>query len=70
MVKILMFKFSELLYFTTASGNPVPVRIPFTIRKGINKIAYTETAFPSQSTLKINFKKKQTKAQLINVTEV
>ena len=70
MVSIRIARFSELLYLTTGSSKPVPVSIPFTIKKGNNNMTYTDTAFPNQLILKPNFKRRQTKAVLIKLTEV
>ena len=70
MVKIRRPTFSASLYLTTASAGPVPVSMPFTIKKGTSKTPYTVTAFPNQFIFATNVKNKHINAVLIKVTEV
>jgi hypothetical protein len=54
MVPIRIPRFSSLLYQTTGDSSPVPVRIPFTIKKGISNRLYTPKILSSHTTLKTN----------------
>ena len=70
MVSKRMPSVSALLYLTTGSPRPKPVSKPFTKANGTNRTAYVVTAFPNQSTLRINLKTKQIIDVLIKTTPV
>ncbi len=63
-------RFSAGLYLTTGWASPVPVRIPFTRKKGISSTPYTVHAFPNQFIRNKNFKIRQVMAVLTKVEEV
>src|SRR3954452_8516974 len=58
------------LYLTTGERRPVPVRMPFTKRKGRRRTANTLSDLPNQFIRKTNFKNRQRAAVVTKVEEV